>query len=220
MQLIKFENYQRMAWRNGGGQTAEIASDRVPPLSTDDPAAFDWRVSLAEVGRDGPYSDFSGYTRILTLVSGGGTLLTDPQGQRLRIDQLYSPQTFSGDLAYDGQLLAGPIRNFNLIYRPDRLQARVARLDLTDSLLLPEKRPSESQLLFAAQTDKAITLDGPDQKLCLRQGDSLFCPAADPADFPAGRAKSEGSATPDQQTVRLHSSSPAILLLVTLQPLP
>ncbi len=48
-------------WRNGQGQTTEIALAGRP----DD---FAWRVSLAEVARDSDFSPFPGVDRIIMLV--------------------------------------------------------------------------------------------------------------------------------------------------------
>ena len=55
-------------WKNGGGVTREIvASPEGAPLD-----AFDWRVSLADVSADGPFSSFPGVDRTLTVVEGAG----------------------------------------------------------------------------------------------------------------------------------------------------
>ena len=60
-----------MPWRNGGGTTQEVACN--PGGSS---AAFDWRLSLADVGQDGAFSAFTGYQRILTVLEGRGIELT------------------------------------------------------------------------------------------------------------------------------------------------
>jgi environmental stress-induced protein Ves len=54
------------AWKNGGGSTTEIA---VAPMgaSLDD---FDWRVSMARVASDGPFSEFAGIDRTLDILKG------------------------------------------------------------------------------------------------------------------------------------------------------
>jgi environmental stress-induced protein Ves len=53
MRILRAENYRRMQWKNGGGETAEIA---VSPDSAglDD---FDWRISMATgQASGGPFS--------------------------------------------------------------------------------------------------------------------------------------------------------------------
>src|SRR5690606_386633 len=59
-------------WKNGGGETAEIA---VSPAGAgfDD---FDWRISTAIVAQSGPFSGFPGVDRVLTVIEGGAMELT------------------------------------------------------------------------------------------------------------------------------------------------
>lgn len=60
-----------MPWKNGGGMTRELVCQ--PPDADMD--SFDWRVSIAHIASDGPFSSFSGVDRIITLLSGGGVHL-------------------------------------------------------------------------------------------------------------------------------------------------
>ena len=53
-----------MPWRNGRGSTLEIARE---PAAGDD---FAWRLSLADIDRDGKFSAYPGYRRALVLVAG------------------------------------------------------------------------------------------------------------------------------------------------------
>lgn len=99
-------------WKNGGGVTREIVAGP-PGAAMDD---FEWRVSLAEVGADGPFSAFAGVDRILTLVEGAGMDLTVGD-ERRRVDTRYAPQGFPGDLPTDCRLLAGPVVNLNVMWR-------------------------------------------------------------------------------------------------------
>ncbi|WP_411102832.1 HutD family protein [Streptomyces sp. cmx-4-9] len=133
------------AWRNGGGLTRQIAA-WPEDAGTD---AFAWRVSLADVAADGPFSSFPGIDRTLTLVEGAGMDLT-VAGVHRRIAERYAPQDFAGDEPTDCRLLHGPVRNVNVMYRRDRVRAEVAvvrgRLTLTAA-------PGETLLVAA--------LDGP-----------------------------------------------------------
>lgn len=117
--LYRAADYPRMPWRNGGGTTQEVACN--PGGST---AAFDWRLSIADVGQDGGFSVFTGYQRIITVLEGQGIQLTvDGRVQApLAPRQAYA---FSGDAQVQCRLLDGPIRDFNLIYAPARCHARL-----------------------------------------------------------------------------------------------
>lgn len=62
--IRRYKTYRRMPWRNGRGFTLEIA--REPALDED----FAWRLSLADIDRDGEFSPYPGYRRALVLVAG------------------------------------------------------------------------------------------------------------------------------------------------------
>ena len=70
-QLIQYASLMPAPWKNGGGSTTEIAV-APPGAGFDD---FDWRVSLATITQDGPFSVFPGIDRTLALVDGDGVLL-------------------------------------------------------------------------------------------------------------------------------------------------
>ncbi len=58
-------------WKNGGGTTREIAV-RPPGAGMD---AFAWRVSVADIVADGPFSAFPGIDRQIALLDGAGVHL-------------------------------------------------------------------------------------------------------------------------------------------------
>lgn len=111
MRVIRPSEYRAMPWKNGGGVTTEIRAS--PPSG-----AFDWRVSIATVNADGPFSTFAGYERhIMTLSGEGMTLDIDGRG-KFALKQL-EPFSFSGDAQVYGSLLHGAVLDFNLMVRRD-----------------------------------------------------------------------------------------------------
>ena len=104
-----------MPWRNGAGRTTEIAV--YPTGAALD--AFDWRISIADVVKDGPFSRFAGIDRTLVVIGGAGMRL-DGDGHSAMLSGLYEPYAFSGDDAVACTLLAGPVRDFNLMLRRSR----------------------------------------------------------------------------------------------------
>ncbi|MFF4495096.1 HutD family protein [Streptomyces sp. NPDC001546] len=132
-------------WKNGGGVTREIAAGP-EGAGTED---FDWRVSLAEVAADGPFSRFPGVDRTLTLAEGAGMELT-LAGARRRLDERYAPGDFPGDEPTDCRLLDGPVVNFNVMYRRGRVEAHTAVIRGALALAAP---PQTTLLVVA--------LDGP-----------------------------------------------------------
>ena len=113
-------DYRRMPWKNGGGYTTEIATF---PAGSDF-ASFAWRVSIAEVLRDGPFSPFPGVDRTLVLLAGGGMRLTE-ESAPIELRTAFEPMDFSGDASLQCSLLAGPVRDFNLMVRRGKARGSI-----------------------------------------------------------------------------------------------
>ncbi len=99
-------------WRNGAGLTREVAFGGASG------ADFDWRISVAEVARDAPFSAFPGVDRCIVLLRGAGMRLRSARGS---IDHALTtplaPFHFSGDVALDATLVDGPSSDFNVMTR-------------------------------------------------------------------------------------------------------
>ena len=101
-------------WKNGGGLTREVLWQPTG-ANLDD---FDWRVSIAHIASDGPFSAFPGIDRVITLLSGGGVHLLGDDGQvNHRLDTPLAPFAFAGEAAIHARLLAGDCHDFNLMTR-------------------------------------------------------------------------------------------------------
>jgi environmental stress-induced protein Ves len=112
MRILRQEDYKVMPWKNGGGTTTEIwVSPRGSGLAG---APFDWRVSIADVASDGPFSKFAGYDRHIMLLDGEGMRLETEEKGNIDLS-LYRPTAFSGDWTVTGKLIGGPVRDFNLM---------------------------------------------------------------------------------------------------------
>lgn len=111
-QLLTPADYRRVPWKNGGGHTLEIASE--PPGAGT--TAFAWRVSVADIERDGPFSAFPGVDRTLVLIEGNGMRLASGSDS-LDVRAAYEPVRFPGESAPDCALVDGPTRDFNLMVR-------------------------------------------------------------------------------------------------------
>ncbi|HLI11438.1 MAG TPA: HutD family protein [Alphaproteobacteria bacterium] len=123
LRLLGPNDYRSMRWRNGGGVTAELAS--APGAG----GRFLWRVSIAEVAQSGPFSNFTGYDRIITLLSGEGMALDfSGAAEPVRIADRLAPVPFSGDWATTCRLFGGPVRDFNVMVDRERAAAKVTAL--------------------------------------------------------------------------------------------
>jgi environmental stress-induced protein Ves len=124
VKLVRASECRTTAWKNGGGSTTEIA---VEPsgASLDD---FDWRVSLAHVASDGPFSEFAGIDRTLAVVKGGGLSLTVEDSAPVMLDRNSEPIRFPGDAPTSARLLAGDITDLNVMTRRGRFEHRLRRI--------------------------------------------------------------------------------------------
>ena len=68
--IISPEQYKTIPWKNGLGETTELAINEGGDVTN-----FDWRLSIARVTKDGFFSDFSNYSRNLILISCKGLRL-------------------------------------------------------------------------------------------------------------------------------------------------
>lgn len=113
-------------WKNGRGVTRELAV--WPPGAAD--GAFDWRLSIAAVDEPGPFSEFPGVERILTVLRGAALVLThEDAAPRARLRRL-EPYRFSGEWPTSAELPDGPIEDFNVMTRVGRVRAEVEALRL------------------------------------------------------------------------------------------
>ncbi|MEF9887268.1 HutD/Ves family protein [Streptomyces sp. P9-A4] len=109
-------------WRNGGGATREIVSW---PVGAE---GFEWRASIADIDRGGPFSEFPGVDRTLTLLAGDGVRLTSAGAFDRLLVRTGEPFEFSGDLALSAELPGGACRVLNIMVRRGRWTTRVERV--------------------------------------------------------------------------------------------
>ncbi|QEL23359.1 HutD family protein [Bosea sp. F3-2] len=124
MRIIRAAECKVMPWKNGGGTTTEIAVfPEGAPLSH-----FDWRISMAHVGQDGPFSSFPGIDRTLSVLSGNGIRLAFGDGETVSLDRASAPFFFAADRTVDGMLVEGPIDDLNVMSRRGTWSHSVERL--------------------------------------------------------------------------------------------
>ncbi|EPG37462.1 HutD/Ves family protein [Acinetobacter colistiniresistens] len=163
IQQLSVSDYQQMLWKNGAGYTRELARSDGDGLD-----AFDWRISMADVKTSGDFSKFNGMQRILTVLEGAGIILKiDDDSEHLKT--LQSAQ-FSGDSTTSCELSDGPIRDFNLIYNPDKWCSRYQWI----------REPTSSELFSSAdlififnQSPEPLEIEVEQQIFCLAQHESL-----------------------------------------------
>lgn len=112
-QLLRNSDHRRMPWKNGGGETVEVIVHPEGASLSD----FGWRVSMAGVASDGPFSVFPGIDRTLAMLSGDGMELTiEGFGDRL-LTPSSAPLAFPADAPTSARLTGGAITDLNVMTR-------------------------------------------------------------------------------------------------------
>ena len=149
---------QEQPWANGMGSTLLIDSGP-------DPDQWQWRLSIARIERNGPFSTLPDTRRVFVPLDGPVRLRFRDSGERalLRLNAT----TFEGADAPHAELVDGTTRAFNLMLRGDT-QAQLIARPLNGSMLLPMRADtrwyvhllSGRALLHVA--DETHALDGGD----------------------------------------------------------
>lgn len=124
--LIPYASLEPAPWKNGGGSTTEIAV--FPPGAAFD--EFDWRISLATIAHDGPFSIFRGIDRTLALVDGPGVSLDIDGDSRFVLNEEAPIVEFSGEARVSALMLGEPTTDFNVMTRRSRCHHRLGRRSL------------------------------------------------------------------------------------------
>ncbi|MEP9372132.1 HutD family protein [Mesorhizobium sp. KR1-2] len=191
MRIFRAADYRRMPWKNGGGETTEIA---VSPegASVDD---FDWRLSMATVASGGPFSVFAGIDRTLAVLDGDGLSLTVEGMGTTELTTGSAPLPFPGDAPTGAELIGGTVTDLNIMTRRGRLSHRMRRLDVSGTV---DIAAAASGLLVFCQSGACHVSAG---------GAAVALGALDTAHFDDAR-----------QTVRIQTDAAARLFLIELSP--
>jgi len=133
LQLIPANEYRRERWRNGQGWTREIATGRMP--GTPESCPWDWRLSIAEIEHDGPFSAFPGCDRVLVLLTGNGMQLDFADGIQAELSPPHGRIAFAGEQSLECRLLDGPTTDFNAIVQRERCTMQVFHRPLVGSMV-------------------------------------------------------------------------------------
>jgi environmental stress-induced protein Ves len=130
MRILRAADYRVMPWKNGGGTTTEIVVS--PDAAGLD--EFDWRVSMARIEQDGPFSSFPGIDRTLSILEGEGIILHVADRIPIGLRKASEPLPFPADVPTRANLIAGPITDLNVMSRRTRVSHSVERLAVSGSV--------------------------------------------------------------------------------------
>jgi environmental stress-induced protein Ves len=112
--VIRYRDYPVTPWKNGLGVTRDV----VAPTPGIDGREFGWRLSMAEIGQDSPFSSYPGIERQLAVVAGGELELVI-EGAKHRLRTGDPAVTFSGDARVSGRPIGDPVTDLNLMLDRD-----------------------------------------------------------------------------------------------------
>ena len=187
--VIPANEYRRERWRNGLGWTREIHAH----ATAGPPGDWVWRLSIAEIEQDAPFSAFPGIDRELVLLSGNGLRLRFDDGEVRELHPPHDKLRFAGERAVTGELLDGPTQDFNLMWRREMVDAQLWHRPLVGPMVvfaepgtmwavyllagqarfadesgLPDLAATDTALLQADGTRLRHVLDGAGEALLIR----------------------------------------------------
>jgi uncharacterized protein len=164
MRIIPASAYRRMPWKNGGGETIEIAVS--PEGSSLD--AFDWRLSMARVGVPGPFSLFPNVDRTLALLDGPALVLRY-DGRTETLTPESEPHSFPADVPTEAELPEGGITDLNVMSRRGRAVHELRRR----VLYAPEALTCAGEDTFLLAWTGAIAVRADGSELNVEAGETL-----------------------------------------------
>lgn len=129
IEIVRLDAVPPQRWFNGGGWTREIAR-------AGDAQDWDWRLSVAEVEADGPFSALPGIEREIVLLDGAGMQFDFDDGAPFALTPENPRLRFDGGRGLHSRLIDGPTRDFNLMWRRGRVDAELWRRPLLGSMVL------------------------------------------------------------------------------------
>jgi uncharacterized protein len=189
VRILRFETYRETPWKNGGGVTHEIAR-------ADGEGEPEWRVSLATIDRDGPFSDFTGFDRTIVPLDGAGFELSFDDGSAVVLDTRCVPFCFAGEKKVRCRLLDGRSRDLNAMALRARWQHEVTALELS-RVPVTFDAPAGSFVFFAGAASAACA----NETFDVRDRDTLVCD--EPVRLELRAASIESFALPIHFTLRV-----------------
>jgi environmental stress-induced protein Ves len=163
--LLPANEYRRERWRNGLGWTREILRH---PADGD---TWDWRLSIAEVEKDGPFSAFPGCDRELVLLAGEGMRLRFEDGDSVTLLPPHARHRFAGERSLTAELLSGRTHDFNVIWRREAVDVAVLHRPLVGPMVF---FPEAGVLWFAHLLSGQAVCRDQDRTVRMAQGDSAL----------------------------------------------
>ncbi|MBU6486302.1 MAG: HutD family protein [Burkholderiales bacterium] len=159
--LIRAAALVASPWKNGGGITREVAS-----------CAHAWRVSIADIDRDGPFSRFDGMDRLLMVLDGEGVTLGGAG-----VLHAFDIARFAGETPVAARVANGPVQVFNLMTYRGAARASV------DIVPTPGRRTLTAATALLVCAQGSLQVRAGQTCVALTQLDTLRIDRADPVEI-------------------------------------
>ncbi|UXM95367.1 HutD family protein [Bartonella sp. HY329] len=130
MKHIKASDYKVMPWKNGGGETREVAFGNSEKSTQQAP---DWRVSIATISKSGPFSTFPDIDRTIALIKGDDVVLTindmDNNTGKIVLNQNGDCYSFIGEAKVYAEVSGGASTDLNIMTNRHYFQHHMQRLN-------------------------------------------------------------------------------------------
>jgi len=146
-----------MPWANGRGTSHEIASNR------NCEGLWTWRLAMAPVNDDGPFSRIDCVNRSLVVIEGAGMNLSVDR-KKVQCEPLQVVQ-FRGEAVTEASLIDGPILDINLMVRRNDATGNMKILDNAEQAI-------EASIVVAIGGPAVVFCDG--AEVNLEQYDALI----------------------------------------------
>lgn len=153
METFSQSNFKRMPWKNGGGVTTELFCIKDLANST-----LLFRLSIASVESDGPFSHFPGLDRILLLLEGKGFHLKGTD-----IDSITTlntpPLYFKGEESITCSLIDGPCVDFNVMTSRSYAHSKVEIRNISENELTTLKADCDFKFIYDIEVQELYKLE-------------------------------------------------------------
>lgn len=130
VQLLRASGRPAQHWKNGQGITWQVAASPAGAgLDT-----FDWRLSIAEISQDGPFSAFPGVDRSIAVIDGAGMILTVDGVEHTLAP--YFVHTFAGDSVTSCRLAGSTTLDLNLMTARQHFRGRLEFATVAGELMI------------------------------------------------------------------------------------
>lgn len=158
IQPLTPDEYQHVPWKNGGGITTTIASEKL--AGVEGWAGILWQLGRTKIVTPAPFSDLAGFGRMQVVIGGSGLVLETPEGE-IDLRTALRPVRYDGGTPITSRLENGSVEVVNLIASRDFCTIDLIVLGKGERAALPEGH----HIVLAPNEPASLRIDGHEHAL-------------------------------------------------------